>query len=93
MIAAWKSVHVKYGELYALLLMDETIFERLFTTLQDGESTWHLFTAEKAEISHTGNEMCLDPDRLISESNNGNVFRNENGKSVCAFSMTMSSPE
>lgn len=89
MIAAWKSVHVNYGELYALMLMDETIFERLFPTLQDG----HLFTAEKAEICHTGENLCLDPDRLISESNSGSVFRNENGTSVCAFSMTMSSPE
>ena len=33
MIAAWKSVDVRYGELYALMLMDDSIFARLFSTL------------------------------------------------------------
>ena len=34
-----------------------------------------------------------DPDRLISESNSGTIFDNEDGKPVCTFSMTMTSPD
>ena len=93
MIAAWKSVDVRYGELYALLLMDDTIFARLFSTLQDGKSTWHLFTSDRAEIYHSGKTLCLDPERLIGQSNSGAVFRSESGEAVSAFSMTMSSPD
>ena len=39
MIAAWKNVDVSYGECYALMLMDESIFDRQFSALQDGKST------------------------------------------------------
>ena len=49
MIAAWKSVDVRYGECYGMLLIDETIFEKLFAPMQDGKSTWHLFTADQTE--------------------------------------------
>ena len=72
MIAAWRSVNVNYGDLFALMLMDESIFENLFSTIEDDESTWHL---------------------LISESNSGEIFYDENGRSFCAFSRTMTSPE
>ena len=92
MIAAWKSVNVSYGECYAMMLMDESIFEGMFAALQDGQSTWHLFTADQTEIYHTGQEACLNPDRLIRESNSGEVFLDENGQSVCAFSMEIPSP-
>lgn len=39
MIAAWRSVSASYGECYALMLMDETIFDGLFAAPQDGQST------------------------------------------------------
>ena len=93
MIAAWKSVDVSYGECCAMMLMDETIFEQLFSSLPDKENTWHLFTADQTEIYHTGQDACLNPERLISESNTGTTFRDEDGHSVCAFSMTMTSPD
>ena len=93
MIAAWRSVNVNYGDLFALMLMDESIFENLFSTIEDDESTWHLFSADQSEIYHTGNDACPDPDRLISESNSGEIFYDENGRSFCAFSRTMTSPE
>ena len=92
MIAAWKSVDVSYGECYALMLMDETIFDRQFSALQDGKSTWHLFTENRTEIYHSGNGECPDAERLIRESNSGEVFNNDDGSPVCAFSMTMESP-
>ena len=92
MISAWKSVDVNYGECYVMVLMDETIFEKLFETMQDGKSTWHLFTAEQTEIYHTGQDACSNPERLISESNSETVFNDENGNPVSAFSMTMKSP-
>ena len=92
MIASWKSVGVSYGECYAMMLMDETIFERQFTALEDGKSTWHLFTEDRTEIYHTGQEACTDADRLISESNSGSTFIDGNGRPICTFSMTMDSP-
>ena len=92
MIAAWKSVDVSYGECYSLMLMDESIFDRLFATLQNGNSTWHLFTEDQAEIYHTGQDECLNPDLLLSESNSGTILRDENNHPVCAFSMKMDSP-
>ena len=92
MIAAWKSVDVSYGECYAMMLMDESIFDRLFAALQDGKSTWHLFAEDQTEIYHTGQEECLEPERLLSANNSGLILRDENGHSVCAFSMTMTSP-
>ena len=92
MIAAWKSVNVSYGECYAMMLMDESIFEGLFAALQDGQSSWHLFTADQTEIYHTGQEACLNPERLIGESNSGELFYDDNGRPVCAFSMAMTSP-
>ncbi len=92
MIAAWKSVDVSYGECYAMMLMDESIFEKLFSPMQDGKSTWHLFSSNQTEICHTGSAEYTDPDLLISKSNNGSTFRNGNDHSVCAFSRTMVSP-
>ncbi len=93
MIAAWKSVDVSYGECYAMMLMDEAIFDSRFAALQDGKSTWRLFTADRTGFYHTGQDACRDPDLLIRESNSGKVFQNEEGCPVCAFSMTMISPE
>ena len=93
MIAAWKSVDVRYGEVYALMLLDDSIFERLLSTLQDGKSTWHLFTADRAEIYHSGETPCADPERLIRESNSRSVFRSESDEAVSAFSMTLESPD
>ena len=92
MIAAWKSVDASYGECFAMLLLDESVFERIFASLQDGKSTWHLFAEDQAEIYHTGQDTCLSPDRLISESNSGTIIRDENDHPVCAFSTTMASP-
>ena len=93
MIAAWKSVDVRYGTCYGMLLIDETIFDNLFTLMQDGKSTWHFFTADRTEFYHTGQDACSNPDKLISKSNSGQIFDNEEGKPVCAFSMTMASPD
>lgn len=92
MIAGWKSVNVDYGECYALMLMDETIFEGLFAPLQDDKSVWRLFTADQTEIYHTGEDACPNPERLISESNSGDIFQNDYNQPVCAFSMKMDSP-
>jgi len=92
MIAVLKSVNIIYGECYVLLLVDESVFDSLFDALQDGKSTWHVFTANQAEIYHAGQELCGDADMLISKSNSGEIFSDENGNSVCAFSMTMDSP-
>ena len=92
MIAGWKSVNVSYGECYSMILMDESVFDDLFDALRDGNSSWYLFTEDRTEIYHTGQDPCLDPDRLISESNSGNIFHDENGLPVCTFSMTMESP-
>ena len=93
MIAAWKTVDVRYGECYGMLLIDETIFDDIFVPMQDGKSTWRLFTADQTEFYHSGQEACLNPDRLISNSNSGQIFDNEEGEPVCTFSMTMSSPD
>ena len=93
MIAVWKTVDVSYGECYVLMLMDDSVFENLFATLNDGKSSWHLFTEDGAEIYHTGEETCLSPDRLISESNSGMIFYDDNGNPICTFSMTMESPK
>ena len=92
MIAAWKSVDALYGECYAMMLMDESVFEDLFATIQDGKSTWHVFTEDQTEIYHTGENACRDPERLISQSNSGTVFDNEDGIPVCTFSTIMTVP-
>ena len=92
MIAAWKSVNVNYGECYAMMLMDESVFDDLFAALQDGKSVWRLITEDNTEIWHTGEDACKDPSRLISESNTGELFRNENDLPICSFSMAMDSP-
>ena len=93
MIAAWKNVDVSYGECYALMLMDESVFDRQFSALQDGKSTWHLFAGNRTEVYHSGNGECPDAERLISKSNSGEIFRDEGGSPVCTFSMTMESPD
>lgn len=92
MIAAWRSVDVRYGELYALMLMDDSIFLQQLDAIEDGKSTWYLFTEDRVEICHTDGESCADPDRLIRESNSGTVFRDEDGEPVSAFSSAMASP-
>ena len=93
MIAAWKSVDVRYGSCYGLLLLDETIFDGILAPMQDGNSTWHFFTADQTEFCCTGQSACQNPDRLISKSNSGQIFDNEEGEPVCTFSMTMTSPD
>lgn len=94
MIAAWKTVDASYGECYSMMLMDETVFSGLFTALEDGNSTWYLFAEDRTEIYHTGQDTDphTETDRLFSESNSGEVFTDEEGRAVSAFSMTMESP-
>ncbi|MGX8686788.1 MAG: PP2C family protein-serine/threonine phosphatase [bacterium] len=92
MAASWKSVDVTYGECYAVMLMDVSVFEQQFASLEDRESIWHIFAEDMTEIYHTGENACRDPEKLIRQSGSGQIFRNENGESVCAFSMTMASP-
>ena len=92
MVASWKTVDVRYGECYAMMLMDESIFAGVFASLQDGKSTWHVFTEDLTEIYHSGGEACADPGRLISESNSGTIFRDGADRPACAFSMKLESP-
>ena len=92
MAAAWKSVDVSYGDCYALMLIDVADFEQQFAALKDQGSVWHIFAEDGSEIYHTGGEACTDPEKLIGQSNSGQIFRNEKGLPVCTFSMTMSSP-
>ena len=92
MIAAWKSVNASYGECYAMMLMDESVFDDLFAALQDGKSVWRLFAEDQTEIWHTGQDACADPNRIISESNNGEIISDGNDLPICAFSMAMGSP-
>ena len=92
LLAAWKSVDVSYGECYEIMLMDESVLNELFSALQDGKSTWHLFDGDLAEIWCSGREPAQDPQLLIGESNSGRIFRDEDGLPVCTFSLTMDSP-
>ena len=92
MAAAWKSVDLSYGDCYAVMLIDVADFEQQFAALKDQGSIWHIFAEDGSEIYHTGGEACTDPEKLIGQSNSGQIFRNEKGLPVCTFSMTMSSP-
>ena len=93
MIASWKTVDVRYGMCCGMVLIDETIFDELVVPLRDGKSAWHFFTNDHTEFYHAGQDECLDPDRLLSNSNTQQIFDNDNGEPVCAFSMTMTSPD
>ena len=93
MIATWKSVDVRYGECYVMLLMDESFFESLLSPVQDGESTWHLFTEQQKEFYHTGERVYHDPSLLLEKSNGDAIIKNENNESVSVFSRKMTSPE
>ena len=93
MAAAWRSVGVSYGECYSLMLMDGSVFDRLFASLQDGNSTWRLFTADQTEFYRSGAEACSDPAAMIANSNSFRIYRDENGRFVCSFSMTLASPD
>ena len=92
MIAAWRSVDISYGECYAMLLMDESVFTPLFSTLQDGKSTWRLFTEDGTEFFHTGAEASADPEQLIRQSNSGSIYHDADGLALCSFSAQLSSP-
>jgi len=93
LIAAWKAVDVRFGECRVMMLIDQAAFDRLFSALEDGKSTWRIFTPEREELYHTGPDACVNPEQLIAESNSGDVFSEESGRSVSAFSMTMTSPQ
>ena len=93
LIAAWRAVDVRFGECCVMMLIDQTAFERLFATLKDGKSTWRIFTADGKELYHTGPDASGDPEQLIAKSNSGDVFDDENGRAISAFSMKMTSPE
>ena len=92
MIAAWKSVDVRYGQCYEMMLIDESVFDELFASLQDGKSSWYLFSEDQTEIWYSGQEACAAPEQLIRESNSGALFYDENGVPAFAFSMSMDSP-
>ena len=93
LIAAWRALDVSFGECCVMMLIDQAAFDRLFSALEDGKSTWRIFTADRVELYHTGAGPCGNPERLIGESNSGNVFSDEAGRSVTAFSMAMPSPQ
>lgn len=92
MIAAWQTNDLSYGAGFGMMLMDETIFEGLFSSLQDRKSTWHLFGEDKTEIYHEGQDRCTDPDELIRKSNNNKVLHDKDGHAFSAFSKTMENP-
>ena len=92
MLAAWKTNDVKYGAGYGIMLMDEKVFDELFSSVKDEKSTWHLFSENKTEIYHTGEENCTDPDELINESNKNRVVYDEDGHPFSSFSETMEYP-
>lgn len=92
MIAAWKSVDVSYGQCYEMMLMDESVFDELFASLEDGKSSWYLFSEDQTEIWYSGQDACTAPEMLIRESNSGEIFYDENGVPAFAFSMVMDSP-
>ena len=93
LIAAWRAVDVRFGECFVMMLIDQSAFDRLFSTLEDGKSTWRIFDADGKELYHTGPDASRDPERLIAESNSGNLYDDENGLTFSAFSMKMASPE
>ena len=93
LIAAWKAVDVRFSECRVLMLIDLAAFDRLFSALEDGKSTWRIFTADREELYHTGSDPCGDAERLIENSNSGTVFSDESGRSVSAFAMAMPSPQ
>ena len=93
LIAAWKAVDVRFGECCVLMLIDQAAFDRLFSALEDGKSTWRIFAANREELYFTGAGPCADTERLIAESNSGSVFTDTSGRPVSAFSMAMSSPQ
>ena len=61
MIAAWKTVDVRYGTCYEMVLIDESVFDKLFAPMQDGKSIWRFFTADQTEFYYTGQDACSDP--------------------------------
>lgn len=93
MIAAWRAVDVRFGECCVLMLIDHDAFDRLFSALEDENSTWRIFAADYRELYHTGAEACKDPEQLISEGSSEKIFIDESGRSLTAYSMAMSSPE
>ncbi|MCR4875659.1 MAG: PP2C family protein-serine/threonine phosphatase [Clostridiales bacterium] len=93
LIAAWRAVDVRFGECFVMMLIDQAAFDRLFSTLEDGKSTWRIFDADGKELYHTGPDASRDPERLFAESDSGNLYDDENGLTFSAFSMKMASPE
>ena len=93
LIAAWRAMDVRFGECWVMMLIDQAAFDKLFSSLEDGKSTWRIITTDQAELYHTGSEPCGNPEQLIGKSNSGNVFTDESGRSAFAFSMTMTSPQ
>lgn len=92
MMAVWKSRNESYGVCFELVLVDESVFNQLFSPLQDGKSSWHLLAGDGTEIWHTGPDACPNPEQLIRQSNSGRIFHDDNGVPVCAFSMAMDAP-
>lgn len=93
LIAAWKTVDVRFGECCIMMLIDQSAFDKLFSALEDGKSTWRIFTTDGVELYHTGETPCGNPERLIEAGNSGDVFRDESGRPVSTFSMAMPSPQ
>ena len=93
MIAAWKTMSVSYGECYEMMLMDESVFDELFTGLQDGKSTWHLFTERSDGDLPYGGGCMPGSGTAHQRKQQGTILTDQNGQSVCAFSMAMTSPD
>jgi len=89
MVVTWRSVSVKAGECYALMLMDESVFEEMLTLLPDAGSTVHVFSESGGEFFRMGNDSGLDMEELLAEGNNGRIVRNDQGQAYGIFSMPM----
>ena len=92
-IAAWKSVSVSYGECYALMLMDEGIFQDMFRLMNDENSAIHLFTADKSEFFSSDYRTSLSPETLLSKKNHGRIIKNGEDGSVCLFAGSLGNPD
>lgn len=89
-IAAWRSVSVESGECYALMLMDEAVFEEMLTLLPDAASTVHVFSANGGEFFRMGNDDSgFDRETLLSEENNGRIVKNNRNQAYGIFSMPL----
>ena len=89
MAVTWRSVSVKAGECYALMLMDESVFKELLTLLPDARSTVHVFSESGEAFFRMGSDSGLGTEVLLAEGSSGRIVRNDQGQAYGIFSMPM----